>query len=82
VLAHFIDACIKQLSTNARFIKPWEPVLKVEVVIIEGPLCGTVGKAHGITEHICTIRSKESAGTSTHYVKLKKVAYLEPLGSS
>lgn len=73
---------IKQLSINAGFLKPWEPVPNGEVVIIEGPLRGTVGKVHGITGHICTIRSEESAGASTHYVKPEKVAYLEPLGSS
>ncbi|KAN0123693.1 hypothetical protein V8E53_015887 [Lactarius tabidus] len=73
---------IKQLSINAGFLKPWEPVPNGEVVVIEGPLCGTVGTVQSITEHICTIRFEESGGASTYYFKPEKVAYLEPLGNS
>lgn len=73
------NGCRSQVSIKVRFLKPWKPVPNGEAIIIEGPLCGTVGTVQGSTEQICTIRFEGPAGTSTCYVKPEKVAYLEPL---
>ncbi len=72
-------ARLKQISIDARFLRPWKPVVGGEAVVIEEPARGTIGVVGGLTPEICTIRIEDSTGASIKYFKPEKIAYLEPL---
>ncbi|KAF8262531.1 hypothetical protein EI94DRAFT_1704714 [Lactarius quietus] len=70
---------VKQMSIEAKNLKPLKPIIDGEVIVIEGPKCGAIGKVGSLTDQICTVRFDDPTGASVSYFKPNKVAYVEAL---
>ncbi|KAF8265724.1 hypothetical protein EI94DRAFT_1702256 [Lactarius quietus] len=70
---------LKQISIEAKYLKPWIPIVNSKVVIIKGPKHGAIGKVGSLTDQICTVRFDDPTGASVSYFKPNKVVCIHPL---
>ena len=79
VISSSKHSCLRQLTIEARYLKPKKAVIDSEAVVIEGPKHGAIGKVGGLTDQICTVRFDDVKGAEVRHFKLDKLAYVEAL---
>jgi hypothetical protein len=55
ILSVFKCPCRTQILVHLRFLFPWQPVVGDEVVVIKGPLIGTLGVVKAMEQVLCTV---------------------------